>query len=222
MPQMSVAWTIAGSDSGGGAGIQADIQTFHDFGLHGASVVTCVTAQNTIALSDNHVVPATTVGAQLHALRDDLPPAAIKIGALGSNENAAAVLDFLDALPRDSRPFVVWDPVRMASVGGTLGVLSDDTVRAFVQVRRCGHAQRGGAGRRLETRPEEPRTGGSFATRPGRETGVRDRRPRRHPGARLLGVPYKEFLHPGRRATGARRSRRRMQPFQRPGRRYRA
>ena len=130
---MPVAWTIAGSDSGGGAGIQADIRTFQDFGLHGASVVTCVTAQNTTALADNHVIPATIVRAQLHALRDDLPPAAIKIGALGSNENAAAVLDFLSALPSDNQPFVVWDPVRAASVGGTLGVLPDDTVRAFVQ-----------------------------------------------------------------------------------------
>ena len=128
-----IAWTIAGSDSGGGAGIQADIRTFHDFGVHGASVVTCVTAQNTTALTDNHVVPKATVGAQLHALRDDLPPAAIKIGALGSNDNAAAVLDFLGTLPDDHRPFVVWDPVRHASVGGALGVLPDDTIDAFTR-----------------------------------------------------------------------------------------
>ena len=133
MSQMPVAWTIAGSDSGGGAGIQADIRTFHDFALHGASVVTCVTAQNTTALTDNHVIPATTVAAQLQALRDDLPPAAIKIGALGSDKNAAVVLDFLDALPGDNRPFVVWDPVRAASVGGTLGVLPDDTIGALVR-----------------------------------------------------------------------------------------
>ena len=122
-----IAWTIAGSDSGGGAGIQADFLTFHDFGLHGASVVTSVTAQNTTALADNHIVPASTVRAQLQALWDDLPPAAIKIGALGSPENAAAVVDFLNALPDDSRPFVVWDPVGHATVGGSLGVLSDDT-----------------------------------------------------------------------------------------------
>ena len=128
-----IAWTIAGSDCGGGAGIQADIRTFHDFGLHGASVVTCVTAQNTTALTDNHVIPKATVRAQLHALRDDLPPAAIKIGALGSNDNAAAVLDFLDSLPTNDRPFVVWDPVRQASVGGALGVLPDDTINAFTR-----------------------------------------------------------------------------------------
>ena len=128
-----IAWTIAGSDSGGGAGIQADIRTFHDFGLHGASVVTCVTAQNTTALADNHVIPASTVRAQLQALWDDLPPAAIKIGALGSNDNAAAVLDFLGTLSDNDRPFVVWDPVRHASVGGALGVLPDDTIDAFVR-----------------------------------------------------------------------------------------
>ena len=129
----NIAWTIAGSDSGGGAGIQADIRTFHDFGLHGASVVTCVTAQNTTALTDNHVIPAATVKAQLHALWTDLPAAAIKIGALGSNDNAAAVLDFVGALPTKGRPFVVWDPVRNASVGGALGVLPDDTIASFLR-----------------------------------------------------------------------------------------
>ncbi len=128
-----IAWSIAGSDSGGGAGIQADLLTFHDFGLHGASVVTCVTAQNTTALTDNHVVPAATVRAQLQALWDDLPPAAIKIGALGSPENASAVLDFLTALPDRDRPFVVWDPVCHSSVGGALGVLSDGTIDALVR-----------------------------------------------------------------------------------------
>ena len=131
MPE--TAWTIAGSDSGGGAGIQADILTFHDFGLHGASVVTCVTAQNTTALADNHVVPASTVRGQIQALWDDLPPAAIKIGALGSNDNAAAVLDFLGTLPDNHRPLVIWDPIRHASVGGILGVLPDDTIDSLLK-----------------------------------------------------------------------------------------
>ena len=131
MPE--IGWTVAGSDSGGGAGIQADLLTFNDFGLHGASVVTCVTAQNTTAITDNHVIPAATVRAQLHALWDDLPPAAIKIGALGSPDNASAVLDFLSALPNEGRPFVVWDPIHHASVGGALGVLSDDTIDALVR-----------------------------------------------------------------------------------------
>ena len=129
---MKVAWTIAGSDSGGGAGVQADLHTFRDFGLHGATVVTCVTAQNSIALTDNHVVPSSNVRAQIQALAGDLPPNAIKIGALGSAENAAVVINFLDGLG-DRRPFVVWDPVRQATVGGELGTLPDDTVGALLR-----------------------------------------------------------------------------------------
>lgn len=131
---MPVAWTIAGSDSGGGAGIQADIQTFRDFGVHGATVITCVTAQNTLSLTHSHVVPAATVRAQIQALAADLPPTAIKIGALGSAENAAAVLDFLDGLPTSGhRPFVVWDPVRRATVGGELGTLPDESTQALLR-----------------------------------------------------------------------------------------
>jgi len=133
MSGVPIAWSIAGSDSGGGAGIQADLQTFRDFGVHGANVVTCVTAQNTIALADSHVVPETSVRAQLAALADDLPPDAVKIGALGSAENAAAVLDFLGGLPEARRPFVVWDPVRRATVGGSLGALPDETADALLR-----------------------------------------------------------------------------------------
>ena len=131
---MKIAWSIAGSDSGGGAGVQADIHTFRDFGLHGATVVTCVTAQNSVALTDLHVVPTATVRAQIQALADDLPPDAIKIGALGSAGNAAAVIDFLRGFAHhDHRPFVVWDPVRQATVGGELGTLPDETTRALLQ-----------------------------------------------------------------------------------------
>ena len=158
MPNLPIAWSIAGSDSGGGAGIQADIQTFRDFGVHGATVVTCVTAQNTVELTDNHVVPVANVVAQLRALANDLPAQAIKIGALGSAENATAVLDFLDSLPATpapatpapatpapaipapatpapatGRPFVVWDPVRQATVGGTLGAMPDETTNALLR-----------------------------------------------------------------------------------------
>ena len=133
MGDSHVAWTIAGSDSGGGAGIQADSRTFQDFGFHAASVVTCVTAQNTTSLIDSHVVPAASVRAQLQSLADDLPAAAIKIGALGSAENAGAVLGYLDVLPGSDRPFTVWDPVRQATVGGTLGELPDETVNALLE-----------------------------------------------------------------------------------------
>ena len=128
-----IAWTIAGSDSGGGAGIQADIRTFHDFGFHAACVVTCVTAQNTVELKDCHIVPTTTTRAQLQALSDELPPAVIKIGALGSADNAAAVLDYLNAAPKDHRAFVVWDPVQHSTVGGALGVLPDNTTDSLLR-----------------------------------------------------------------------------------------
>ena len=127
-----VAWSIAGSDSGGGAGVQADVRTFQDFGVHPASVVTCVTAQNTVALSESHVLPAAVVRAQIEALRADLAPDAIKIGALGSAENAAAVLGFLQQLAPAQRPFVVWDPVQTATVGGSLGSLPGRTVDALL------------------------------------------------------------------------------------------
>lgn len=127
-----VAWSIAGSDSGGGAGVQSDVRTFQDFGVHPASVVTCVTAQNTLALTENHVLPAAVVRAQIEALCADLAPDAIKIGALGSAENAAAVLDFLHAPASAQRPFVVWDPVQAATVGGSLGSLPGRTVEALL------------------------------------------------------------------------------------------
>ena len=129
-----VAWSIAGSDSGGGAGVQSDVRTFQDFGVHPASVVTCITAQNTVALTESHVLSAAVVRAQIEALRADLAPDAIKIGALGSAENAAAVLDFLHALAPAERPFVVWDPVQTATVGGDLGSLPGRTVAALLAV----------------------------------------------------------------------------------------
>jgi hydroxymethylpyrimidine kinase / phosphomethylpyrimidine kinase / thiamine-phosphate diphosphorylase len=114
-----VVWAIGGSDSGGGAGVQADLATLRDFGVHPCTVLTTVTAQNTVALIDAVPIPAAMVRAQLEALASDLPPAAIKIGALGSADNAAAIVDFLER----SETFVVWDPVQRATVGGDLAPL---------------------------------------------------------------------------------------------------
>ena len=70
---MKIALTIAGSDSGGGAGIQADLKTFHQFGVFGTSVITAVTAQNTVGVRAWEPLPATLVTQQLDALADDLP-----------------------------------------------------------------------------------------------------------------------------------------------------
>ena len=79
-----VVWTIAGSDSGGGAGIQADLHTLHDLGVHGCSVISAITAQNSVAVKMVDPVLMQTFTAQIDALGVDLPPAAIKTGLLGS------------------------------------------------------------------------------------------------------------------------------------------
>jgi hydroxymethylpyrimidine/phosphomethylpyrimidine kinase len=86
-----VLLTVAGSDSGGGAGIQADLKTFAALGAYGASVITAVTAQNTRGVRAIHPVPADVVAAQLDAVLDDLPVAGIKIGMIGTVEAAEAI-----------------------------------------------------------------------------------------------------------------------------------
>jgi hydroxymethylpyrimidine/phosphomethylpyrimidine kinase len=91
----AVALTIAGSDSGGGAGIQADLKTFAALGVHGASAVTALTAQNTRGVRSIHVAPPAIVRAQIDAVLDDFDVAAIKIGMLASAEVVEAVADGL-------------------------------------------------------------------------------------------------------------------------------
>ncbi|MEP6473226.1 MAG: bifunctional hydroxymethylpyrimidine kinase/phosphomethylpyrimidine kinase, partial [Gemmatimonadota bacterium] len=80
---MKIALTIAGSDSGGGAGIQADLKTFHQFGVFGTSAIVALTAQNTRGVRAVEPVTARMIEAQLMALAEDLPPDAIKTGMLG-------------------------------------------------------------------------------------------------------------------------------------------
>ncbi len=113
-PTPPVALTIAGSDSGGGAGIQADLKTFHQFGVYGTTVVTAVTAQNTVALERVYRVPADIVRAQLDAVLVDLRPAAVKSGMLGTTATVAVVAE---ALEEHRVELLVVDPV-MASSGG--------------------------------------------------------------------------------------------------------
>jgi len=114
-----VVLTVAGSDSGGGAGIQADLKTFAAQRCYGACVITAVTAQNTRAVTDVHPVPAAAVAAQLDAVLDDLPVAAVKTGMLGSPEVAEVVADRARA---GRLPQLVVDPVLVASTGYALGV----------------------------------------------------------------------------------------------------
>ena len=121
-------WTIAGSDSSGGAGIQADLRTFADFGLHGACAVTAVTAQSSRGVHSISPMSAATVKAQLQSLWADGPPAAVKIGMLGNSEVVATVADFLQE-QAISCP-VICDPVTNASDGRPL---LDESGRAALQ-----------------------------------------------------------------------------------------
>ncbi len=109
--------TIAGSDSGGGAGIQADLHTFAAFGLHGLSAITAVTAQNTRQVVSIHRVPPREVERQLQTLFVDFRILAVKIGMLGSAANAAVVADALRAARVRK---LVLDPVLVSSSGTNL------------------------------------------------------------------------------------------------------
>jgi hydroxymethylpyrimidine/phosphomethylpyrimidine kinase len=112
-----VALTIAGSDSGAGAGIQADIKTFAALGVYGTSALTAVTAQNTLGVRAVFTLPAAIVVAQIDAIFEDFNVAAVKIGMLSSLEIVEAVAE---ALLRHSPHFVVFDPVMIASSGDPL------------------------------------------------------------------------------------------------------
>ena len=109
-----VAWTIAGSDSGGGAGVQADLRAFDALGVHGCSAVAALTAQNSTKVEVIEPVSAVMLDAQLAALAADMPPAAIKTGMLGSVENLEVVVRWIDRL-REGNPSmaVVVDPRSM-------------------------------------------------------------------------------------------------------------
>jgi hydroxymethylpyrimidine/phosphomethylpyrimidine kinase len=121
---MQIVLTIAGSDSGGGAGIQADLKTFHQFGVFGTSAIVALTAQNTRGVSAVHAVPLAIVRAQLDALAGDLPPAAAKTGMLAT---AALVDEVADGIARHRFPNYVCDPVMVATSGDRL--LDADAVR---------------------------------------------------------------------------------------------
>ena len=113
----AVALTIAGSDSGGGAGIQADLKTFHAFGVFGTSAVTAVTAQNTLGVKAVHPVPLDVVRAQIDAVVDDLEPAAAKTGMLAT---AALVETAAGAIVDHRLSRYVLDPVMVATSGDRL------------------------------------------------------------------------------------------------------
>ncbi|MDQ0504340.1 bifunctional hydroxymethylpyrimidine kinase/phosphomethylpyrimidine kinase [Xanthobacter agilis] len=122
-----IALTIAGSDSSGGAGIQADLKTFSALGVYGASVITALTAQNTRGVTAIHDVPDAFIAAQMDAVFSDLAVKAVKIGMLsrpGAIDTVAAGLDRHQAHP------VVLDPVMVAASGAKL--LTDDAVSTLI------------------------------------------------------------------------------------------
>jgi hydroxymethylpyrimidine/phosphomethylpyrimidine kinase len=109
---------IAGSDSGGGAGIQADLKALAACGVHGMTAITAITAQNTVEVTDVHEVPPETIVAQVRAVSADTGIDAVKIGMLGSTATIKAVAAVLDELPAATP--VVLDPVMVAESGAEL------------------------------------------------------------------------------------------------------
>src|SRR3984885_10808333 len=116
-PRVPIAVTIAGSDSSGGAGIEADLKTFSALGVYGAAVVTAVTAQNTIGVFGIHDVPADFIAAQIDAVFADLDVGAVKIGMLPGRASVNVVAEALD---RHRLRNVVLDPVMAATSGERL------------------------------------------------------------------------------------------------------
>lgn len=130
-----IVYTIAGSDSGGGAGIQADLHAMQAMGCHGCSAITCLTAQNSQGVTGVHVPPPEFLKQQLETLLVDMPPRAIKIGMLGTRELVQVVGDFLKQLlslkQQKEKVWIVLDPVMISTSGSKL--LDDDAVEAMIE-----------------------------------------------------------------------------------------
>ncbi len=119
--------TIAGSDSGGGAGIQADLKTFHTLGTHGLTAITAVTSQNTRGVTAVHTLPLAHVRSQIDAVFDDFAIAAVKTGMLGS----AALTRLVASEMRKRKPaWLVVDPVMIATSGARL--LNENAIDALI------------------------------------------------------------------------------------------
>lgn len=130
-----IVWSIAGSDSGGGAGLQADLKALAVFGVHGCTAVAAITAQNSVAVSCVEPVSPELLDAQLVALAQDLPPQAIKTGLLGSVENLRVVCRWVDQLRAVARAqgltvALVVDPVLGSTTGA--GFADEALVQAYV------------------------------------------------------------------------------------------
>lgn len=127
-----IVWSIAGSDSGAGAGLQADLKALQAFGVHGCTVVAAITAQNSVAVTRVEPVSAELLDVQLAALAQDMPPQVIKVGLLGSVDSARVVCQWVDHLRAQGHAFaLVVDPVLGSTTGANFA--SDALVRAYVQ-----------------------------------------------------------------------------------------
>ncbi len=122
-----VAMTVAGSDPSGGAGLQADLKTFHQFGVFGLAVPTLITVQNTSAVREVHPLDPELVRAQLACVYEDIPAAAAKAGALGEAGTVVAVAEWA----RESKTLLVVDPVMLSTHGQRLA--SDSAVEALIR-----------------------------------------------------------------------------------------
>jgi hydroxymethylpyrimidine/phosphomethylpyrimidine kinase len=128
LPRVPVALTIAGSDSGGGAGIQADLRTFAFHCVHGTSAITCVTAQNTLGVARVDAIPSEAVAAQIQAVVEDIGVQAAKTGMLLNQEIITTVAQQVEALGIDN---LVVDPVMVSRTGAQL--IDDDAVKTLRQ-----------------------------------------------------------------------------------------
>jgi hydroxymethylpyrimidine/phosphomethylpyrimidine kinase len=126
MTKVPAVLSIAGSDSGGGAGIQADLKAFARCGVHGMTAITALTAQSTVGVDAIHAVPSEMIVAQVRAVADDIGVDAVKIGMLGTAETVCAVRDALEYV--GDAPIVI-DPVMVAESGA---VLLDDAARQAI------------------------------------------------------------------------------------------
>src|SRR5271165_5414184 len=120
-----VALTIAGSDPSGGAGIQADMKTFHQFGVYGEAVITLLTVQNTVGVRRVECIAPDLVEQQIQAVLEDIPPGAIKLGALGN----AAIIEAVAAALADSTVPLVIDPVMVSKHGAPL--MNTEAIASF-------------------------------------------------------------------------------------------
>jgi len=126
---MPIALTIAGSDSGGGAGIQADLKTFAALGVHGTTAITCITAQNPRGVTGIQPIRADMVRKQIEAVFAELRPNAVKTGMLYSTEIIRVVAEFFE---QGKRPELVVDPVMVATSGAVL--LKPSAIRALKEL----------------------------------------------------------------------------------------